>query len=84
MTSYIRIIFKYIVCFGCKFKVISIEFFLCHVNWIYPVIFNISEQQYFELEKQLITANTKLETESNSSAEFKEKNQELGKSFIAS
>ncbi|CAE1241745.1 TPR [Acanthosepion pharaonis] len=39
------------------------------------------EQQYFELEKQLITANTKLETESNSSAEFKEKNQELEKKF---
>ena len=39
----------------------------------------ISEQQYFELEKQLITANSKLEAEANSSSELKEKHQELGK-----
>ena len=43
---------------------------------------NISEQQYFEIEKQLIDSNTKLEAESSSNEQLKEQLKELGKIFF--
>ena len=38
----------------------------------------ITEQQYFEIEKQLIDSNTKLEAESSSNEQLKEQLKELG------
>ena len=42
----------------------------------------ITEQQYFEIEKQLIESNTKLEAESSSNIQLREQLKELGK-FVA-
>ena len=39
---------------------------------------SITEQQYFEIEKQLIDSNTKLEAESSSNEQLKEQLKELG------
>ena len=40
---------------------------------------HITEQQYFEIEKQLIESNTKLEAESSSNIQLREQLKELGK-----
>ena len=40
---------------------------------------SVSEQQYFEIEKQLIESNTKLESESSSNEQLKEQLKDLGK-----
>lgn len=42
------------------------------------VVFFFAEQQYFDLEKQLISSNTKLEAESSANVQLREQIADLG------
>ena len=61
----------------------TVYYFLCICIFFHLFIyFNVSEQQYFEIEKKLIESNTKLEVESSSNEQLKEQLKELGKSIV--
>ena len=64
------------ILFNLIFKILCAICFLIHIIIIFVFL---AEQQYEQLEKQLIAAHNRLETEATSFHDVKKKNEDLGK-----
>lgn len=58
---------------------VSLFMYCMKCSYLYLTYFAIVEQQYFDVEKQLVSSNNKLESETSTNAELKDTLAQLGK-----